>query len=217
MELFQHSGRHSRLGGPVENRARFLKEVVDAIVPVWGSASRRRAQLVTSVATGIAADIHVPLLGTVATPVIPDSSRANSARRVAGLYPGINIDAEKRNDLRLIQRILAKIPNPCIGSGNAANASTNNCNRSSRNGSRIRVFSRFGRVQPSVRVELYCSGNMHRHSRCSSGLRGAEQIARRVSVQPVVAVRPSRFLSFSGCRTIAVTTCPRSSPWSFPS
>jgi ATP-dependent DNA helicase RecQ len=73
------------------------------IAGVVAIASRRRAQLVTSAAKAIAADIHIPLLGAVATPVIPDNSRANSARRIAGLYPGINVDAELASRCRGVQ------------------------------------------------------------------------------------------------------------------
>lgn len=56
-------------------------------------SSRRRSRLVTSVAEGIAEFTHLPLLGAVTVPVVADSSRANSARRVAALYPAISVDA----------------------------------------------------------------------------------------------------------------------------
>lgn len=63
-------------------------------VGIVAIASRRRTRLVTSVAEGLAAGMHIPFLGTVTTAVIPDGSRANNVRRVAALYPGISIDAE---------------------------------------------------------------------------------------------------------------------------
>jgi ATP-dependent DNA helicase RecQ len=66
-------------------------------------ASQRRMRLVTSLAEGIARALYLPLLGTISSPVAPDSSRANSARRVAALYPGISVDVELASRCKELQ------------------------------------------------------------------------------------------------------------------
>jgi len=100
-DLFDRSRPDSRITDGVLNAAlRVIRDLFrdSDLAGIVMISSRRRRMLISSLAEGVAEAINLPLLGAIEPPIVADSSRANSARRVAALYPGLVLspDLERR-------------------------------------------------------------------------------------------------------------------------